>query len=117
MPSLPSDQVIPRYETLRADILAAQPCLDHGWGLFLHRGMLAWSQSHNPQAGGPPRPSRELGKHPLPAGLNRSATIAELSNTVTASASASNPGSTSQSPSAQAICVDLEPPFQDHYLI
>ena len=72
MPSLPSDQVIPRYETLRADILAAQPCLDHGWGLFLYRGMLAWSQSHNPQAGGPPRPSRDLGNRPLPEGLNRS---------------------------------------------
>ena len=71
-PSLPSDHVISRYETLRASILAAQPCLDQSWGLFLHRGMLAWSQSHTPQAGRPPRASGELGNRPLPEGLNRS---------------------------------------------
>lgn len=37
--------VIERYETLREHVVHARPGPDHGRGLLVRRGLLAWSQT------------------------------------------------------------------------
>lgn len=55
------EHLVAHYEVLRANALGTVPTAGLGWTLFLHQGMLAWSQAWQAVAAPPSTPA------PLPS--------------------------------------------------